>query len=397
MMKKGVTKTNILLGALFLALPSVWGQTVIEDHWSPYDYPKTIDEGVKYHLIVKGDTLWDIAQHYFQNPLLWPQLYQANPYIKDPDLIYPGDPVILEIGVVVSDGSVASQLGETNVEGEGGFSELTEFAEGEGQGQEGENVSDRTQTTSMMGGDSELVIIPAGDRTDLECSTYIYPMRKRGEDLPFNMHIMGGEAEHKLSFGIDDVVYIDKGERDGIKAGDVFSVRHPMDYVYSTGKKHELLGMAIDQVGRIRIIAVQERGSTGVVIDACDRVTKEDFMVPYEQEPIPLITELPPFDRWESFDTSGNGSIVYCEDNSVHVGIGSVINADLGLTQNVAPGDIFIIYRPNPHNNPKKDVILPNVYLGQAVALRTSDDTSVLKIIEGVDVMRVGDLVVPYR
>ena len=121
MMKKGVTKTNILLGALFLALPSVWGQTVIEDHWSPYDYPKTIDEGVKYHLIVKGDTLWDIAQHYFQNPLLWPQLYQANPYIKDPDLIYPGDPVILEIGVVVSDGSVASQLGETNVEGEGGF------------------------------------------------------------------------------------------------------------------------------------------------------------------------------------------------------------------------------------------------------------------------------------
>ena len=67
-------------------------QTPIADHWSPYDYPKQIPEGVQFHIVVDGDTLWGIAQQYFQNPFLWPQIYQANTYIQDPDLIYPGDP-----------------------------------------------------------------------------------------------------------------------------------------------------------------------------------------------------------------------------------------------------------------------------------------------------------------
>lgn len=43
------------------------------------------------YTVVKGDTLWDISGMYLANPWLWPRLWQANPEIDNPHLIYPGD------------------------------------------------------------------------------------------------------------------------------------------------------------------------------------------------------------------------------------------------------------------------------------------------------------------
>jgi chemotaxis signal transduction protein len=42
------------------------------------------------HVVVKGDTLWDIADHYLGNPFRYPELAQLS-HIKDPHWIYPGD------------------------------------------------------------------------------------------------------------------------------------------------------------------------------------------------------------------------------------------------------------------------------------------------------------------
>jgi chemotaxis signal transduction protein/nucleoid-associated protein YgaU len=42
------------------------------------------------HIVVKGDTLWDIAKSYLGNPMLYPELAKLS-YIKDPHWIYPRD------------------------------------------------------------------------------------------------------------------------------------------------------------------------------------------------------------------------------------------------------------------------------------------------------------------
>ncbi len=43
------------------------------------------------HTVRRGDTLWGISGQYFKNPYQWPRLWSQNPQILNPHWIYPGD------------------------------------------------------------------------------------------------------------------------------------------------------------------------------------------------------------------------------------------------------------------------------------------------------------------
>ena len=411
-------RCNMRMVAISLVLfglgASVMAQENVEEHWSPYDYPKVIPENTPYHIIEKGDTLWDIAERYLGDPTLWPQLYQANSYIQDPDLIYPGDPIFLEVGVVVDRTTIADSLddgsGDSGSGSEGTFpstddeiADMQAMEDGEaGEGEDGstgqpQDSIGQSQDTIITDGltGSEFVILPAGDRSDMECSTYIYESASPREELPFDILISGSEDKFVTAFSEGDVLYLNKGMNRGIQAGEEYSVRRRLRNVFDHETGRKFIGTAVDQIGRVRVVAVQEMNATVVALQSCQELQIGDFLVPYEQEPIPLITELPVANRWEEFSSEGSATIIYAEDNLLSFGKGHLTSIDMGIDQNVAPGDLFIIFRPNPNNNARQGVMLPDIYLGHGVALKTNSRFSILKVIDVHTNLMVGDKVVP--
>lgn len=77
----------IFLGLLFVSLTNS-----ASDGLAPLTLKQDIPAS---YTVVKGDTLWDISALYLENAWQWPRLWQANPDIDNPNLIYPGDRLYL--------------------------------------------------------------------------------------------------------------------------------------------------------------------------------------------------------------------------------------------------------------------------------------------------------------
>ena len=215
---------------------------VVDPHWSRYQAPMTYPEGTELHIIVRGDTLWDLSNQYLQNPFLWPQLWDANRYIENPHLIYPGDPVrIPEVDVVrpedVAPGTARGPDGGVPG-GPGGPGEL---------GPDGQPLAPGAPGSTRRGP----AFIPAFEEIGIQCASYI------GDDDDRGFKIFGSEeGDAKDNLSTNDVVYLNHGSSDGISPGEMYYSQRRFQ---SPGYDNKFT----QRTGWLKVIAVQEKTFDG--------------------------------------------------------------------------------------------------------------------------------------
>lgn len=57
--------------------------------------PVLADDYPERYTVVEGDTLWAIAARFLRDPWRWPEVWQGNPQVNNPDLIFPGDVLVM--------------------------------------------------------------------------------------------------------------------------------------------------------------------------------------------------------------------------------------------------------------------------------------------------------------
>lgn len=353
--------------------PPLEAEMTIAEHWSKNPYPRSVSAGSRLHVVERGDTLWDLAERYYNNPFLWPQIWDANKYIPNAHWIYPGDPIVIPPLTAVSEEQIAKETGTEAVPG---------GAEGvpEGEGGPGGPASPQVEAKRF----------PIALDTDLYCSGFIAK-----DTGGWKLKILGSEEGiQKVALSIFDVVYLDQGEAEGISPGDEFTVIHPIRQI-----SHPItlapLGEYAIQTGRVKVVATQEHTSTAQITFSCDATSIGDYLVPFEPKEVPLLSDLPPVDRFGQEGPNPKGYIVFAKDDVGSVGQSYEVQVDLGAKDGVAPGTRLVVYRKDrliyDSSGTRHD--LPRKVLGEIVIFNVQDTTATGRIIQMYDFAAVGDRV----
>jgi hypothetical protein len=79
--------------------------------------------------------------------------------------------------------------------------------------------------------------------------------------------------------------------------------------------------------------------------------------------------------------------IVLSDDGVLSLGQGDVVYIDRGVDE-VAPGDLFTIYRPTPSE-------IPPLIIGELAVLSVGESTATARILDSRQVVHVGDRLFP--
>jgi LysM repeat protein len=340
------------------------GPATIAPHWTRNtSFPTSIPEGAVYYVVVRGDTLWDIAERYLKNPYLWPQIWDQNKYVTDAHWIYPGDPLVLPKLAVV-----AEQAGQAPGAG------LPE-----GIAEEGEVALGEVPVGAEAGAAAALA--PVTEELSLQCAMYIVQDR---EDE--SLYLVGSEqGGDKTALSERDIVYLNKGSNAGVRAGDLYTlhhaaytVRHPV-----SGRK---IGTKVEITGWVKVILVQEDTACAVIEQSCLDIHAGDYLRPFEKVNVPMVVRRAPAECCEPPNGKITRHVVDLQENTNVAGTGNLVMIDAGAEDGIAPGNEFSVYRILYPSVPS-----PRDAVGMATVVAVRERTATAKLTYARKEVVVGD------
>lgn len=322
------------------------------------------------YTVVKGDTLWGIAEMFLQDPWKWQEIWYNNPQIENPDLIYPGDIIaLIQVGgqprlTVINRAGSSNTLKITPAE-----------ADDDGVVKLRPNARITPITTA----------IPAIPRDYIESflsGNRIVPDRQL-RDAPY---VIRG-PEGRLILGAGDKIY-GRGE---------FTSDLPVYQIFSIGESYkdpasrELLGYEAVELGSARLTDLNGDIATFSVERSNQQIAIGDRILPSDQTLFETIF-------YPSEPPEGlQGVIMDVSRGTRFIGQFDVVLINLGEREGVAAGNVFRVNRlgervRDPITN--KRLQLPDEEAGLMMVFRTFEKMAYALILSAELPMRVGDPIV---
>lgn len=305
------------------------------------------DERFKY-VVRKGDTLWDIAGRFLEHPYDWPLIWQQNPQIEDPHWIYPGDVLTIIPEAVLHKRKIASLPGS-----------------GVGSAEAAEGGPRETVTG--------IAISPAENQVTFTPAKIIGFMS--ATELSDIVGSINGSPTDKKNYSHMDLVYLNVGEKSGIKVGDKFTVIRLVKKVkHPVTKKN--VGYVVLTIGTLEVLVVYPTLSTAKIIYSNQAILDGDKLVPLMDIPTTVRYK----DAPEQYRENPLKAYVIMSRNMLpYMGKDEIAYIDVGKKHGIEPGNLFEAYIPGAWRkdpNTKQKIKDPDEIIAELVVLITSDDYS---------------------
>ncbi len=268
------------------------------------------------YVVQKGDTLWDISGRFLKEPWRWTEIWEGNPHIENPHLIFPGDVVSL----VFKDGQPVLVVN------------------GEAMDEKKSRVEDRnvklSPTVRSYQRDDTVQPIPVDAIQQFLRRTRIV-QKQEMEDWPYILSMYDGH----LIAGVGDVAYI-RGLPENLIETRYSIYRQGKALINQRRDAGKILGYEALYLGSIEINRQQSDPATGVIISTKQEILRGDRLLPESDENIGDEAYIPSMPKGTI-----NANILSVIGDTIGIGRYQVVVIDAGADDGVEVGNILGIYR----------------------------------------------------
>ncbi len=313
------------------------------------------------YVVKKGDTLWDISATFLRDPWYWPEIWQVNPQVQNPHLIYPGD----ILSLVYIDGQPRILLER---------------------GLQAERLSPRIRSTPL---DQAITSIPYEQIAAFLTRGAVLEKDELNE-LPY---IVASRGDHLIA-GAGNDVYVRGDVRGQESRYSVLHVDEPLvDPDDDRVVGYQALYVGEGQVQRLGDPATVHLLKTSREALAGDRLIRQEIEIPLNFFPKPP-------------DTPIDGRIISVVDGISLAGQYQVIVINRGARNGLAPGDVLRVLTAGETVRDRygridglgyfgrgEKVKLPDEPAGTVMLFKVYDRIAYALVMEAESEMRLHDIV----
>lgn len=351
------------------------------------DHPDT-------YVVKKGDTLWDISARFLKKPWLWPEIWQANPQVRNPHRIYPGD--VLSLKYI--DGKPSVEL--TRGMGDGAAVDTIPLSEVEDFLKHLRVVDDPKSLPYIVGLEEDQVRVTNGQLAYARGIPNAQPGDMFAIVRPTVAYGRNHRGSGEYQLRSDDL------DMRGNKLNGTNWNNYWKDVSYGHRGQPDYLGTELKEMSLAQVTRAQGHGietTTLLLMGGGAEVRKGDRLVPVEAQPYDLqFFPHPPKFQATTADYT-RYRVIGVPDNIAAAGPHEVVAISGGKLDNIDNGTVFSVWRIGSnaadmvahHNALAADqdrVRLPDEYEGHVMVFRTFDKMSYALVMDGTKDMQVGDV-----